>query len=270
MQREVFEPSPPEGGGGPRAKSKSGTAAGIAAIGATILAKGKFALAALKFLPAGKFLLTAGSIAISILAYAAGQGLAFAVGFVLLILIHELGHGAAMKAYGIASGWPVFIPFFGAMIAMKGRPEHPRIEAAIAFAGPLAGAGASLMCAALGLLFHSSFLLALAYTGFFLNLFNLVPFGFLDGGRIARILSRRAWIIGAILLVLLFLKSPSPALVFIGAFGAMNAFKRQNDPDLELVTAQDRKVWAIRYFGLCAFLALGAMFSHQLLTPHLG
>jgi Zn-dependent protease len=221
-------------------------------------------------LPFGKFLLTTGSIALSILAYAAGQGLAFAVGFVLLILIHELGHGAAMKVHGISSGWPVFIPFFGAMIAMKDRPAHPRIEASIAYAGPLAGAAASAVCALLGLAFHSTFLFALAYMGFFLNLFNLVPFGFLDGGRIARLLSRRAWIIGAVLLVLLFLKSPSPALLFIGAFGAMNAFRRQNDPDLELVTAEDRKIWAVRYFGLCGFLGLGAMLSHQMLTPHLG
>jgi Zn-dependent protease len=268
MQREAFEPSPPSGG--PRAPSKKGTATGVAVLGASILAKGKVLLAALKVLPFGKFLITGGSIFLSILAYAAGQGLAFAVGFVLLILLHELGHGAAMKHHGVSAGWPVFIPFFGAMIAMKGRPEHPRIEAAIAYAGPLAGAAASLVCAALGLSFHSPFLLALAYTGFFLNLFNLVPFGFLDGGRIARLLSRKAWIAGAVLLVLLFIQSPSPQLAMIGVFGAMHAFQRQSDPDLELVTADDRRTWAIRYFGLCAFLALGAMFTHRLLTPHLG
>jgi Zn-dependent protease len=266
MQREAFEPAPPSGGA-PRARSRTTT--GLAVLGATLLAKGKLALGLLKVLPFGKVLLTGGTIALSVLAYARGQGIAFGVAFVGLILIHELGHGAAMKAYGIRSGWPVFIPFFGAMIAMKDKPEHPRIEAAIAYAGPVAGTAASLVCAAIGLAFHEPFWMALAYTGFFLNLFNLVPFGFLDGGRIARLLSRRAWILGAVLLVVLFLQSPSPQLLAIGAFGAMHAFRRQADPDLELVTSADRKTWAIRYFGLCAFLAVGVALSHRLLQHHI-
>jgi Zn-dependent protease len=268
MQREAFEPAPPSrsGGGG----SRSGMLAGLALLGATILGKGKVLLGLVKVLPFGKVLLTSGSVILSVAAYAAGRGLSFAIGFVLLILIHELGHGAAMKAHGIRSGWPVFIPFFGAMIAMKDRPEHPRIEADIAYAGPLAGTAASLVCAAIGLLFHSPFFIALAYTGFFLNLFNLVPFGFLDGGRIARLISKKSWIAGAILLVLLFLQSPNPQLLIIVAFGAMHVFRRQDDPDLELVTAEDRRQWTFRYFGLCAFLALGTMLAHSLLKGRLG
>jgi Zn-dependent protease len=268
MQREAFEPEPP-----PSRRStgsRSGALAGLALLAATVLGKGKVLLGLVKVLPFGKILLTSGSVVLSVAAYAAGRGLAFAVGFVLLILVHELGHGAAMKAHGIRSGWPVFIPFFGAMIAMKDRPEHPRIEADIAYAGPLAGTAASLVCAAIGLLFHSPFFIALAYAGFFLNLFNLVPFGFLDGGRIARVISKKAWLIGAVLLVVLFLKSPSPQLLIIGGFGAMHAFRRQDDPDLQLVTAEDRRQWSFRYFGLCAFLAVGATLSHSLLEGRLG
>lgn len=254
-------------GSGPTGASKSGmgkAASGLALVLFAVLAKGKALLGLLKILPFGKVLLSGGSIMLSIFAYAAGQGLSFAVGFVLLILIHELGHGAAMRSNGIRSGWPIFIPFFGAMIAMHDRPSHPRVEAEIAYAGPVAGTAASLACAALGMLLHSRYFLSLAYIGFFLNLFNLVPFGFLDGGRIARLLSRRAWIAGAVLLVILFLQSPSPQLLIIGIMGAMHGFRRQND-DLQAVTAEDRRGWALRYFGLCAFLGLGMALTHRLL-----
>jgi Zn-dependent protease len=242
----------------------TGAASGLGLLLLTVLAKGKTLLGLVKILPFGKMLISGGSIMLSVLAYAAGQGLSFAIGFVVLILIHELGHGASMRAHGIRSGWPIFIPFFGAMIAMHDRPNHPRVEAAIAYAGPVAGTAAALGCAAIGLLQHSRFFLSLAYMGFFLNLFNLVPFGFLDGGRIARVLSRRAWIIGAVLMVLLMLQSPSPQLLIIVILGAMHGFRRQDD-DLQAVTAEDRRGWALRYFGLCAFLGLSLTLTHRLL-----
>src|SRR4051794_40128362 len=103
------------------------------------LSKGKAGLLLLKGLPFGKLLLTSGTMFASMLVYARRGGWAFAVGFVLLLLIHELGHGYAMRRASIAAGWPIFVPFFGAMISMKGRPEHPRVEADIAYAGPVAG-----------------------------------------------------------------------------------------------------------------------------------
>ncbi len=151
-------------------------------------------------------------MAASVLAYSLNGGVAFAVGLVLMILIHELGHGAAMRQAGVAAGWPVFIPFFGAMIAMKGQPQHPRIEADIAYAGPLAGTRPQRsppLASASGSRVRS--FSRSRIRGSFLNLFNLVPFGFLDGGRIARLLSRKSWIAGAVLLAGLLWISPSPA-----------------------------------------------------------
>jgi len=239
---------------------------GIAALVLGVLAKGKGLLVALKALPFAKLLLTGGSMAASVALYAVNGGWAFAVGLVLMIFLHEMGHGLAMRRAGIEAGWPVFIPFLGAMIAMKGRPTHPRVEADIAFAGPLAGAAVALVCAALGLVLHSSFFLRLAYVGFFLNLFNLTPLGFLDGGRIARVLSRKASHVGAIVMGGLCLLSPSPQLIFIAVMAAMQAFQRDNS-DLEQVTPQDRKTWALRYFGLCGFLGLALMATHQLTSP---
>jgi Zn-dependent protease len=240
---------------------------GIGALVLGLLAKGKGLFVMFKALPFAKLLLTGGSMAASVWLYAMNGGVAFALGLVLMIFIHEMGHGFAMKRAGIEAGWPVFIPFLGAMIAMKGHPTHPRVEADIAYAGPIAGTGAALLCAGLGLLLHSPFFLALAYTGFFLNLFNMTPLGFLDGGRIARVLSRKASIVGGIVMGLLCLWSPSPMLVLIAGMGLWHAFKR-NNADLELVTAEDRKIWGVRYFGLCGFLALALMLTHQLTRAH--
>jgi Zn-dependent protease len=250
-----------------RPPGSRGVAVAGAAAGAALL-KGKGLLLLLKGLPAGKLLLTSGSMFLSIALYAARGGWAFAVGLVFMLLIHELGHGWAMRRASVAAGWPIFIPFFGAMISMHGRPEHPRIEADIAYAGPVAGTAAALVCAAFGMWFHNPFLLGLAYTGFFLNLFNLVPFGFLDGGRVARVISRKSWIVGALLLGLLFLKSSSPQLLMIAVLGGMQAMRSVKDPALDSVTDEDRRTWSVRYFGLCAFLGLCILFTHQLLKPH--
>lgn len=103
--------------------------------------------------------------------------------------------------------------------------------------------------------------------GFFLNLFNLTPIGFLDGGRIARILSKKASIAGAVVMGALCFVSPSPQLILIAGMAVMHAFQRDNT-DLELVTTEDRKTWALRYFGLCAFLGVALMFTAQLAGRH--
>lgn len=254
----------------PAAPTSSRTALGVGAAVLAALAKGgKASLLLMKGLPFSKLLLTSGSMLLSVLAYATRGGWAFGVGFVLLILVHELGHGYAMRRANIASGWPIFIPFFGAMIAMKDRPEHPCVEADVAYAGPVAGTAAALACAGASLLTHNAFLMSLAYVGFFLNLFNLVPFGFLDGGRVARVVSRKAWIVGAVLLLLFFFQSPSPQLMLIAVFGGMHALRSARDPDLDRVTDRERQTWAVRYFGLCAFLGACVYFSHRLLQPQL-
>ncbi|HEX3776928.1 MAG TPA: site-2 protease family protein [Polyangiaceae bacterium] len=261
------EPALASASGAPAQSTKKMTRGGITAVLLALLAKGKALLIGLKALPLAKLLLTGGSMAATVLLYARLGGFPFALGLVLMILIHELGHGAAMKRAGVEAGWPLFIPFFGAMIAMKGRPEHPRVEAEIAYAGPLAGTAAALACATIGLLLQSRFFLALAYTGFFLNLFNLTPFGFLDGGRIARVISRKASIVGGVIMGGLCLLSPSPQLVLIAALGLMQSFRRDN-ADLDRVTPEDRAAWALRYFGLCGFLALGTLLTHQLTKAH--
>lgn len=248
---------------------RRGWIGGAAAAALALLSKGKVLLGALKALPFAKVFLTAGTMGLSIFLYAIRSGLPFAIGFILLIFIHEMGHGYAMKQAGLRAGWPVFIPFFGAFISMKDAPQHPTIEARVAYAGPLAGTAGALVCAAIGLALKSPFFLALANIGFFLNLFNLVPLGFLDGARIARVFSRGAWIVGVILMGGMFFVSPSPQLLLIGLMGLSAVFRRDNS-DLELVTPADRRTWAVRYFGLAFFLGASIFFTQRLLHGTVG
>jgi Zn-dependent protease len=245
----------------PRAK---GIGAAIGGIALLLLAKAKVLLVALKALKFGKILLTMGTMVITIGYYAMQGGWRFAVGFVLMILIHEIGHGVEIKRAGLESGYPIFIPFFGALISMKGQPRSPAVEARIALAGPMWGGMASVGVAALYLLTHERLWLTLAYTGFFLNLFNLTPLGFLDGGRVTRLFSRRAWIVGVGIFVVLFILAPAPQVLIIGILALMQALNRA-PVDPQAVTARERLTVAASYFGLCAALAAGTAFSRMLL-----
>jgi Zn-dependent protease len=129
-------------------------------------------------------LLKASSIFIAVAAYALIWGWKFAVGFVLLILLHETGHYIEAKREGLNPRLPVFVPFLGAYVQYtRGNPWQ---TARVAIAGPIFGGIASLACYLVGRHQGSDFWFALAYVGFFLNLINLLPFGIFDGGAVWR------------------------------------------------------------------------------------
>jgi Zn-dependent protease len=136
---------------------------------------------AIKF---GFFIFKFFGLFISVGAYALIWGWKFGVGFVAMILIHELGHFAEAKRQGLEVSIPRFIPFLGAYVLIKNSPLNPMRNAQVALAGPAAGALAAAICWGIGSQTGSSLLHALAYAGFFLNLFNLIPIGILDGGAI--------------------------------------------------------------------------------------
>ena len=136
----------------------------------------KFGAFALKFF--GIFLAVGG--------YTLIWGWRFAVGVVLLILAHELGHYVEAKREGLDPQLPVFIPFLGAYVALRNARFDPWVNARVALAGPIAGGLAALGCLALAVAMDSNLLRALAYAGFLLNLINLVPVAFLDGGHVLR------------------------------------------------------------------------------------
>ena len=190
------------------------------ALGA-LLVKAKALLVLLKGLKLAKLAITMGSMFVMIWFEAVRYGWAFGVGFVVLLLVHELGHGFAIKRHGLAAGYPVFIPFFGAMISLKGQIRSPIVEAEIALAGPIAGTGASVVCVALYFATHGRLWLALANTGFFLNLFNMTPIPPLDGGRAARVFSRQAWIVGLVILAALVLGGAGAVALKVAKVGLL-------------------------------------------------
>jgi Zn-dependent protease len=237
----------------------------LAVLGGFVLAKAKLLLGLVKAAPLAKLGLTSVSMFAMVALEAQRAGLVFAVGFVLLILVHELGHGWAMRQAGIRAGWPIFIPFFGAFITMKSQPRSRAVEAAVAYGGPAAGTAASLVVAAVALALGWRAGLALAHAGFFLNLFNLLPLSPMDGGRIAQGLHRRAWVVGGLLMGGLFLLTQAPQLLLIGVLSLAHWRGKGDAPGIDPYTPAERRAWIIRYFGLIVFLAASIHFTQRLL-----
>jgi len=132
-------------------------------------------------------------IFISIAAYKLWFGTwTFALGFVLLILVHELGHAVEARRQGLHVSAPTFIPFFGAFVTIRHAGLLPWRNFLISIAGPLAGGLAALACWIVGVERDSVMLVVLANIGFLLNAFNLLPIGFLDGGSVSRSITE-AW-----------------------------------------------------------------------------
>lgn len=211
----------------------------------------------------GKILTVVGTMAISIAAYSLVFGWTYAAGFVLLILVHEMGHYVAARQRGLNVGVPTFIPFVGAWIELKEKPMSVETEAYVAFAGPLVGTLGALACYFLSRIYDSQLLLALSYAGFFLNLFNLIPLSPFDGGRITAILSPRLWLIGAPMLVAFFLWRPSPLLVVMAILAVPQVMKAlkfdRTAPENAAYYAtsfETRFVYGAFYLGLAAFLAI--------------
>jgi Zn-dependent protease len=239
-----------------RPKGKSG---GLAAVGAAVggvLLKFKGALGMLKFLSVGKLLMSGGSMFLYLWYQASRHGWSFGLGFVLLLFIHEMGHAVVIRKHGLRSGWPLFIPGLGAMIALKDTPPSREVDAEISLGGPLWGTVASFAVLSVFFVTRSEFWLALGYSGLFLNMFNLTPVRPLDGGAIAEMFSRKAWIPGALILVFLMVTSPaSPALIMM-LFMLPRVFQR-NQVALEPLAPGIAQKWALRYFGLLGFMGAG-------------
>ena len=231
----------------------------IAAIG-FLLWKLKFIFAVIfKF----KLFTVAGSMLISIGAYALLWGWQFAIGFVVLLLVHELGHVAEAKRQGLPVSAPMFIPFLGALITLKQLPDNAWNEAKVAIAGPIVGGLGAAAVWGVGEYYDSELLVALAFTGFFLNLFNLAPISPLDGGRIVASIHPALWIVGLVLLVGLAIVAPNPILILILVLGGLESWRRwqhRADPQSAAyysVTRTQRIVTGVAYITLAALLTLG-------------
>jgi Zn-dependent protease len=209
---------------------------------------------------------------LTIWVYAQIYGASFAFGFVGMLLVHELGHYFAARQRGLDVGLPAFIPFVGAWINLKERPHSSETEAYVAFAGPFVGTLAAFAAFYQAQISGDDFWMALAYSGFILNLFNMLPISPLDGGRITQVLSPRIWLLGAPMLLALFYFSPSPMLLLVGAVCIPSLFAawRYDPKSAEALAYRDlpdktRYEYMLMYLGLTGFLAIMAYESHLLL-----
>jgi Zn-dependent protease len=217
------------------AKSKASGCAAAAAAVALLLWKFKFLLVFM--LTKGKLLLvgltkssTFLSMFLSFAVYWTVLGWPFALGLVISIYIHEMGHVEALRRYGFAATAPMFIPGLGALIRLRQHPANPIEDARIGLAGPLWGLGAAAICCILWLATKNPLFAALTHIGALLNLFNLIPIWQLDGARGFRALSRKqAWLVVAALGAAWFFTADG--LIFLVALVACVAAAAKNSDD---------------------------------------
>jgi Zn-dependent protease len=248
-------------------KAAGGTAVGIG----LLLAKFKtllFALLNMKWLLlGGKFALTGASFLASIWFYSLFYGWKFAIVFVLLIAVHEAGHVIFVRGFGLSAPGVYFVPGLGAFTSWSGAPTSVLQEATIAFGGPLLGGLAGAACLAYGVATGSGFWIAAAYVAFFLNLFNMIPIAFLDGGKMTGGISPRLWIVGFVFVVVaaVAFKWWNPILLILIALSiprVVQTFRGQVEARYLSVPERDRTAITLAYFGLLAALVAGLVVSH--------
>jgi len=221
----------------------------------------------------GKLLASGGSMLISVVVYAWIYGWRYAVGFVALLFVHEMGHYIAARHKGLNVGAPTFIPFVGAWIELKDLPHDAQTEAYVGLGGPLLGTVGAVLVYFAARNWGVDWLLAVAYSGFFLNLFNLIPLSPFDGGRITAVLSPRIWFLGVPMLVALFLWRPSPMLILIAIMAWPQLWKawkyRSDSPEAHgyyAVPAAVKWEYGSYYIALAGFLAVMTHDVHEMLA----
>jgi Zn-dependent protease len=213
----------------------------------------------LKFLPL--LLKTGGMMLLNIFIYGMMWGWPFAAGFVVLLFVHECGHLVAARMCGLRVGLPVFIPFMGAVIALKDAPRHAWIEAQVGIGGPLMGTAGALACLFAYDYFHNPLFLGLAFSGFWLNLFNLIPIVPLDGGRIVTAISPWLWLVGLVLMVFVLLQFAFNffiiLIVGLSLPRVFALFRKRSEAEQRFydLTPAQRGLMSVMYFGLAGMLA---------------
>ena len=222
----------------------------------------------LLLLPKLKLFTTSASMLVSIGAYALIWGWRFGVGFVLLLLVHEMGHVLQLRREGIKASAPMFIPFLGALVAMKEMPKDAAAEARVGLAGPVLGSLGALLPLGIYAITGDELFKALAFVGFLLNLFNLLPVLPLDGGRAMAALSPWMWFAGYAGLIAITVFFPNPIMLLVLLFGGLETwrrFKARGTPEAReysRVRPLTRAAVAAVYVGLAVALVVGVDLTH--------
>jgi Zn-dependent protease len=219
----------------------------------------------LLIVPKAKVLTTSASMLVSVGAYALIWGWKFAVGFVALLFVHEMGHYIQLRREGVKPTGMVFIPFLGAAVGTRSLGGSARAEARVGLAGPILGSLAVAALLPIAAATDDDFWRALAFTGFFLNLFNLLPVVPLDGGRAMAAMAPWMWFVGFGAIVLLVFVWPNPILILIALLGGFETYRRwrqrkqgeEGNAEYYRVKPAHRLAVGAVYVGLIVALALG-------------
>jgi Zn-dependent protease len=247
---------------GDAAPAKRGGLIGLLAAAAIAIWKFKAIFAALKFAKlavyAKVFFVSGGTMLLAMWSWSLFFGWSFAAAFIIGAFVHEMGHVAAARYYRLPASAPMFIPFFGAFIALKRNPLTAKQDAVIGLAGPYFGAAFGYLCVLVYWLTGSLFWAALAELTLFINLFNLMPIYPLDGGRAVVGLSPWLWIVGMVLMVIAgAFWNPFLVLIVLMSLPTMVAIWQRKGPYARFlkIAPHDRMAIAFAYFGLAALLA---------------
>jgi Zn-dependent protease len=216
-------------------------------------------------LPKVKLLATVGTMLVSLAAYAWIWGWSFAAGFIVLLFVHEMGHVIQLRREGIKASAPMFVPFMGALITARSLGANALAEARVGLAGPILGSIGSAVCIVVWQVTGDDMWRALAFTGFFLNLFNLLPVVPLDGGRAMAAMAPWMWFLGLAAMVALVFVFPNPVILLILLLAGLETHRRwkgrRAGGDAQQayyrVKPLDRALVGAVYLSLIALLVVG-------------
>jgi Zn-dependent protease len=241
----------------PGSRRNGGIAGGLLAALAAAWAYGKYVLLLIFKVPALTTLLTG---LLSVGAYALIFPWQVAAGLVAMIFVHEMGHVVEIRRQGMAATAPIFIPFLGAAIFQRSHAQSPVRQAQIGIAGPIAGTIAAVVALVLYTVTHVNIYLYWAYLGFWINIFNMIPFGMLDGGWILAPVSKWLQVAGlGVLVALFFAGQVNPLVLIVVALGMPMVFRRFRDKayDAYLTSGPASPRYAIGAAWLALVVILG-------------